>query len=77
MLGFMVKETHAADGPKRTAADGDAQKSFFRDTPLMGFGFLFVNAKADKGKNIYKYKVHEKVFQNQIGHSFVFWVTAG
>ena len=72
MLGFMVKETHAADCPQRTAADSDAQKSFLRDTPLMGFGFLFVNAKADKGQNIYKCKVHKNIFQNQIGHSFVF-----
>ena len=61
MLGLVVKETHAQNGPYRTAADGDAQKSFFLDPRLVGLGFLFIDTETGKSQDIYKCKVHKDV----------------
>ena len=57
---------HSADSAKTASADSDEHKRVFRYPPLSVFCLVFVNAKADKCKDVDRDQVHYDISDKQM-----------
>ena len=75
MFGFVTKEAHSQERSKTSTEKCEEKEFFFRDTPLLFAGSLFVNAHAEKTTEIheesiyqeqYKIRFHSDILKNDV-----------
>lgn len=62
MLGFMAEGVHTKKRANTATDESDAQKGFFRNSPLFFDGFFLVNVHKQETNGIDYTKIKEKIF---------------